>query len=787
MKSPIWLLCGIVLCFLGGFAVGDTDAHLEKDILDLVNEIQAEHLQTGVEHQQTGEKIKRLKALAEKLNVPQPEPDPCPDCPDCPDCDDDDDDPPPLPPVDGLYDLTLRSGKECTFVTPAPADLEVVAHPRFLIPGRREDLQRKLTDDDHATLRKTSREYTYNALLYAMNGDVAAGIEAKEWVLAQPKELQNTHGAGTIYHELLVYDWCHDLFTAAERDQLFQDLCTRIGIIAPEPGSAEFGIVDERWQHQHKGDGFPPGVRFGNDHGDPTQSHGFIYRGLFALAFYGDGVRDEFCEYIYGTMLDSSDARIHSFYDPVHGGLVDSHNQRALDSGGIQSGWNHDRVMDGYEEYFTAYMIPYMAAWDSATGDDSFTDNNYFRLMAHRTAYRWHKGIIIGAPRLQQTVTQLTGLYRDSDPQMAGLARWLVDQDSMGGYQSLETLVLADLAVEPIHPKDIDWMPLGKTLKGDDICHTRSSWEPNATCVQLFTRTMDSHRCEPEIGGLHIVRNGVPLIMRGRGRKGSDESLLTANVNIYPKGGRLETNNQGDSYWGGGHLKGPFALYPWVDRATSVIDTATQPSYRGILPTEDHGDDSHHVFAVDSMKFREMQMDPANELVQERMDVDKAKRTLVHLRPTDGREFIIVYDRIECSADYDHVWFSRYLNEPIASGNSWAAANDGQQISGQVLSPGMEVLVRGGPGKETEGPNGESYNGVGKVFYDAGSKYTQMQGAYAVFVRPTPALPKQDYCVVLEVGDAGFVPAAATMTGKVVSVGGWQIDFMVEDQTKVSR
>ena len=99
----------------------------------------------------------------------------------------------------------------------------------------------------------------------------------------------------------------------------------------------------------------------------------------------------------------------------------------------------------------------------------------------------------------------------------------------------------------------------------------------------------------------------------------------------------------------------------------------------------------------------------------------------------------------------------------------------------------MELLVKGGPGKETEGPNGESYDGTAKVFFDAGSQYTALHGAYAVFIRPKTALPKQDYCVVLEVGDTGFVPSDATMTGKVVSVGGWTVDFSIEDQTKVRR
>lgn len=330
-------------------------------------------------------------------------------------------------------------------------------------------------------------------------------------------------------------------------------------------------------------------------------------------------------------------------------------------------------------------------------------------------------------------------------------------------------------------------MKLGKYLAGDDICHSRSSWEPDATCVEMFTRAMDTHRYEPDVGGLHIVRKGKPLIMRGSGRKGSCETLMTANTMIWKTGGRAEVNNQGNTYWGGVHLRGPFAKKPWVGRVKFPLDATTNPSYRGPEPTEDHGTEDYHVFTVDSAELRIGRSKPDDPRSTQRLDVEKAKRTIVHLRPNDaGKEFVIVYDRLDVAEDLSHCWAARFLNQPDATATTWYAENDGQAISGSVLTPGLAVEVRGGIPKMTEGPNGESYDGAAKNFYDDG-KNKDVQGEYAIFIKPQTIRPQQDYCVVLEVGDAGFVPADATMDGKVVKVGGWTVDFTEEDETKVTR
>ncbi len=246
-----------------------------------------------------------------------------------------------------LFPLTIN-GKQWTFRTPPPENLKVrEKHPRFLLPGHEEEIHSKLTDPRYTMLHKLAADaqpMAYQALVYAMSGSRAAGEVAKAHLLSLAAEPQGGDSAGNIFFEIMIYDWCNDLFNAQEREQALHILCERVRMHMPKPGSTEFEAYSLSTK---KGDGF--GAWFDNDIHNPRQYSGFLWRGLVALAFHGDGVRDEWCEYVYQAMLNNTDARIYPVYDPQRGGLVDSHNQRALDSGGIQSGWNHNRIMDGYE------------------------------------------------------------------------------------------------------------------------------------------------------------------------------------------------------------------------------------------------------------------------------------------------------------------------------------------------------------------------------------------------------------------------------------------------------
>ena len=565
------------------------------------------------------------------------------------------------------------------------------------------------------------------------------------------------------------------------------------------------------------------------------------------LLFYGDdAVRPAWCEHGWEQCRHPTRGRWAAPYNEVTGGLLDAWNQRALHSGGIQSGYTDGQVMDGYEGYFSESLSHYIYAWNSATGDDLWSDNQYSRMMPHRLAYRWHKGNSLGGARVTQGWYASLGAYASIDPEMAGLGRWLVETSgNNGNYEEMLVFLMGDVELQPIHPKDIPRMKLGKFLDGDDLCHSRSSWEPDATLVQMFSRSIDSHRYEPPVGALYIVRNGIEMFTRGNGRKGSLASCWLANVRIWAKQFSMPVDEQSDIYWSGSHLRGPHARKPWVDRYGGPFANATNQSRRGILPTEDHGDDSYHVFTVDSSDFQiEMTTNDWSRNLQ-RADVDKSKRTIVHLRPNEnGREFVIVYDRLQVADYLNHCWQARVRWEPEITGNKFTVINDGQQMCGTVLTPGMVVRKDGGHTGTPEQlaafnatikaaedvledknstpeqraaaqqtidettaekvvlfrlnaqPDGTVWpTGPHNVFSGdslLGSTDAKKFGAFAIYIEPTEVKPQQTYCVVLEVGPEGFAPAAASTSSviggeQIVNVDGWQVDFREEDETKVSR
>ena len=711
-----------------------------------------------------------LLKLDEQTPTPDPDPQPDPGPQPKPD-------PDPDPPSDEVYPLTVN-GKQWTFRTPAPANLKVKAeHPRFLLPGREDELRHRLESDTYKKWRQNAENIqprAMDAMRYALLGDTAAGTRAKNFLLSREAKGQLDENVEVfMFHEILLYDWCYDLFTPEERERAMYILGKRIWINLPAPGEIDFN-------QNHPGarlniDGGFRG-QYGNNSYEPGHLHGVLYRGLLALAFHGDGVRDEWCEHGFQTLMTNTDGRFIPMYDPLRGGLIDLHNQRALDSGGTQSGWHHQKIMDGYESNFGWVLPNFMEAWNTATGDDTWTDNNYFRLMPYHIAYRWRRGQLLGPGEMTQIVSMLTGIYKDRDPEMAGVAKYLASQTDEGRYRDFLLFILGDRSTKAIHPKDLPHrFPLAKTLNGADLCVSRSDWGPDATVVQLTTRTLDTHRYEPSVGILDIARKGTRLLARGHGRKGAMRTFGHAAIQIWETGRRPQEFQQSETTW----------TIPDSNRVQFPYHAVTQDLYRGIEPSEDHGDETYHVFAVDSAKFR-INGTPHTEFYK--IDVDKCKRTIVHLRPNGGREFIVVYDRVEVGPGLSHCWGTRTENEPTVAGNAFTAVNGNQQIVGTVLTPGMIVEKRGGIPKCTEGPNGELYGGVDSALFDDGREMSRwFWGYYSVFIKPNTIRQQQDYCVVLEVGDEGFTPAPAMMNGTAVSVDGWSVDFSSEDQTKVSR
>ena len=596
--------------------------------------------------------------------------------------------------------------------------------------------------------------------------------------LALPPPLVPINQLAGAFDALLSYDWCHDLFTPSEAEQLWQTLEARMG------QSGEFPPPTGPYGPQPNDPGW--GHLVDNDIGDPTRN-GVLFRQIFALAFHGDGVRDEYCQYVVDRCLDGDDSRFIGYWDGKRGGYLDQCNQWGLHSGGIQSGYNPGKVSDGYEGYFSDWGPILTECWCTAMGDDLWTDNQYWRLAAHRYAHRLCDGVTIGTNRLTQAMTCMTGLYRDIDPEMAGLMRWCLDVNgTLGAYSEWDVFLLSDLSVEPIPPWEIERCKLAKWMDGDATCISRASWDQDATYFQAFNRGNDTHRYPPPNGAFTVWRKGVQIVPQGDGRKGSMVSAWCSMPVIWHRGFKIPANIVGDTYWGGEHLTGPHARLPHVNRVSFPYQAASTQQYWGVPPTEDHGTADYHVFTIECSDFL-AEVYNENPLRLQSADVAKCKRTFVHLRP----DIIVIFDRSDVGPDMDHAWQMRTMNLPVINGNKWMSVDKGQQVCGTVVSPGLSPRIVGGVGKMSEQADGTTFGSLHGVFRDDGSD-AGAYGLHAIVVEPETIQRQQTYCVVLEVGDEGFVPAEVSTSSaiggeKIVTVDGWTVDFTVEDETKVSK
>ncbi len=671
--------------------------------------------------------------------------------------------------VADVYPLTVN-GRQWTFRTRPPEGIKVRAgHPRLLVtPDNREEVAAKLNSRQYARgLRFYQKTPVYKALRYVCLGEHQNGIVAKDWLLKQEAAIPRF--GDQAFFSILVYDWCYDLFTSDERERAMAVLMGQHGMKMPEAG-----IADE-WEVTyalHKTKDEARGSWFGNNLHEPRgHDRAYLTRGVMALAFHGDGVRDEWCEYVFQRMLDGQDGRIYPIYDPENGALLDLHNLMALNSGGTQAGHHNEAILSGYNGMFY-YRTPFLlAAWQSATGDNAVLhDNNAMRRMAHWVAYELSAGEKIGPT---EPLVLATGAYKDFDPDSASLAQWLLNKYTDGTLRDVFSLIVSDRSVPAKSPAELG-MPTAHFLDGGDLCISRSSWDDDATEVRLDCRPIDTNRYEKFPGLMSITSRGEKLIIRGRAKKGSTEPQFGSGIWIYPEGKAGLVPVGGSTMWGAVHLKGTDERVP---RATYPFEAASRSGYRASSPTENQGEADHHVFGVDSARIWVSGKKP--------IDVQKCKRTLVHLKPAGGREIVVVYDRVVTGPGLVNCWGCRVMNQPAVSGNRFAAVNDEVAIHATLLTPGR-IEVRGGPGKATEGPEGERYDRRGYLFRDDDSG-RDVFGSYSVFIKPQSGSTANDYCVVFEIGDAGFTPVEATLTGKVVSVDGWSVDFSVEDRTKVTR
>ena len=694
--------------------------------------------------------------------VPDPDPDPPPNP-----------DPPAPDPTDSLVPLIVN-GEQWTFRAQPPVGLKIrTEHPRLLLTRDQiPELVEKLDSGHYSKERKVlGSTPRYKALMYLLYNDEVAGEEAKAALLSIPADALVTGKSN--FHWCLVYDWTWDLFTPAEREIAMHRILRVSGMNMPAPGETTIDVFDKHYNtpldhdFRYKDQSGFYGWFLNNPWEPGTHEPGVLFRGIIALAFAHDGVRDEFCNHIFQVMLLNNDNRIVPIYDAVNGGLLSAHNIMALSTGGCQAGSYKNFPFSGYTSMFTGAIANLMACWESATGDNLFDRDNFFRKMPEWQVYSGGKR---GSSMLM-TCRLLTGRYTGD---IAALAAWHNQQSGEGPYRSIAALVIGDKRIFAKSPSELG-LPLSSYRRGADMFESRTSWDEVAnTRASLTTREVDANRHELAAGLLGIRKRGIELLIQGQAKKGTKAEIFGSGIWIWKTGELPSGVQQGSTYRGSFHEVGTER----TRRASSPYAVATKAGYKGATVVENHGGENYHVFAVDSARLRIHN--------KERIDVREARRTIVHLNPLDGREFVIVRDDLSLGTGLSHAWGGRFWNPVSVSGNRFTEVNSGVQMVGTVLLPADATLnPSGGPPDITIGPLNETQ--VDRRWFQAVAPDLKhdYNGSWSMYIQPQTNTTSEVYCVVLEIGDEGFVPTDAVLVGGAVEVGGWTVTF--GNQTKVER
>ncbi len=692
--------------------------------------------------------------------VPVPDPTPTPDPDPTPD-------PGPVQTILDPYPVTV-AGKLTDFRTAPPEDLLVRTHPRFLIPGREKEIAAKFSDQEwiDGTISGISTSMELQALRYAVLGDMESGLSAKQQLLGITADGMS----GALKDDLpilLTYDWIFDLLDADQEEQVFELLCERTGISVPNEGE---------WSVLHKDHTDPAEVRqwYNNNYNTSGEAAGlgFQMRGLIALGFHGDDVRDEWCEYGVQALLDGTlDARFFPIYDAQRGGVLDLHNTIAMNSGGCKMGPTDAGPLSGYNGMCYADVIWTMLCWETATGDDLFSRDNGYRKMSQWLAYKGGISTREGV----MCCRLLTGIYREIEPDNAALAAWLIDQyaGKPVDYGDIIYLCVGDRSVRLLWPQEAR-LQLFDYHDGMGEIISKTSWMKSATDVRMTATALDTQRHQDSTGLLMISTLGAEVIADCHEKKDRRECLIHNGVMCWNSAGPATGDSlKSTTYWGMVGAINPYGepknpLY--VKRATYPRDAAIYAGYRGQVPQlEQDVDDGWRMFSVDSAQYA---ADWPNKVT---LDVRKRLRTVLHLLPDDrGREFVVVQDVVEVGPNVSHCQAWRLYGKPEINerGDQFISVNGPAQVCGTVLSPGLASLV---VQEGTLRPDGTPL--AVEQYYNTGN--------WGLYVVPQVPMQQCQYLTVMEIGDTGFDPATVQMTDSGrLQVGDWTVDL---NDMKVSK
>ncbi len=686
----------------------------------------------------------------------------------------------------GSFDPVTIDGKVWTFHTPPPPkDRRKVApgHPRILMTrAQLPALRQKLAEPVYKPYMKRigdlgkGGDVWANALLYHLGVDdkEAFGRKAREQALAG--EYGRWGGSpGPHLGSILAYDWTAELLSAEEKKVAFKHMVSKFDF-------------DAKWTHQ----GW-----YGNDVYGPMAQ--LTYKVLPPLAAWGDGVDDAWCRKILDRAY-AEDPDLIGMYGPEKGqGLLDVLNTIGLDTGGSQAGEKPHSPTLGYTSMYLQGIPLLAAAWDRATGEPILRQLNWLRLLPHWLAYesyRWQfkadeesRPFAFGPAGVGLAALEyMTGLYEQIDPDMAALAAWHVQQFGTYRYPIIRRAILGDLRVKPKSPVDLK-LPTAAYLRGADTFYSRSSWDEDATCVKMHIRYLDTNRYEHHTNTFTISKFGR-LAPGSRPGKGTRNESNHSGLWMYdPKStARGMYKLQGTAFWTGLRYR--------PRRPNGARAVVTDPVYRAGGPTAVGVRDGYRFASADAARLLNAR------------GAKRYHRTLVHLLPTGkDREFVVIHDRTEATENVLRAWSLRTSARPtgnvqprrkgelhlvFAGGDQITIANRRGNCHGllhltAVLPEKPVIEWRGDVGYQGVDPQGNKY-GLSRKLSSRETAPTQgtlyRYGMGNLFISAAGYRPKQNYLVVMQVGDANTLSAEAA--AKVTRVRGAGSDAVQFDRWVVA-
>ncbi len=639
------------------------------------------------------------------------------------------------------------NGETWTFRTPPPPESQrqvISSHPRlFITQSNLTALQQKLADpiyaDDMIELRSiadgqdpTAQAPIANALLYLLEGDVSRGNSAKTWLLSGTfGDVGGFDTSGNWVEPILVFDWVYPLLSDSEKTAIFNRLKSNFGYdhrTATDRGASRYW--NDVWARQQE-----------------------LHYPILALAIAGDGIDDVWAQEVLDLVYNESPL-VMGPYGPNRGsGFLDMLASVSLDDGGGAQAGTYDRLGNGYYSMYLHAILP-MAAWETATGQSMWSRSDYFRKLPAYWAYARNKNPTNIGSAMPEI---LTGLYKNSDPDVAALARWQVDR--WGRYKRILVyrLVFGDLRVAPKSPQALS-LPTTKYIRGGDVFVSSRNWDETAVTLTAYSRYMDTNRYEPNSGLFAIYKGSEPLAVGAEPNKTRVSNGYYSGLWIYDPGNPGGTKGQDSTYWGFGS-----------NRANDAYTAVSDPGYLIGGPDKVVINNSYRGISTEYSKQSNA------------TGIRTARQSIVHILD-QNRDFVVVYNYTDIPDNLRRAWSMRLAVAPAISGNAYSIPG----MNTTIVAPVNKIFDWvGGVGDEFKSPSPENEwygnNRAGNVSgFAADPDKAKSNGIGNLFVKPADDSPDQlEFLAVMDLSEQSPV-AVTRISDREVRFGEWQVSFTPE-------